>query len=119
MKETPLDCVFCRIAARELPSECVYEDPEVLAFRDIHPLAPTHVLVVPKKHVPSLHDLQDARLAGALLSAAAEVARQAGLERGWRLIANCGEHGGQEVDHLHLHVLGGRPLGRMLPAAQG
>jgi len=107
-------CVFCRIAAGELPAERVYEDGDVLAFRDIHPQAPTHVLVVPRKHLTSLHELDDAHLAGKLLAAAARVAREAKLEQGWRLIANSGEHGGQEVPHLHLHVLGGRPLGRML-----
>ncbi len=112
-----MSCVFCRIAAGEIPSNRVYEDDEVLAFRDIHPQAPTHILIIPRTHVASLTELEDARLAGALLSAAARVAREAGLERGWRLIANSGEHGGQEVEHLHLHVVGGRPLGRMLPSA--
>jgi histidine triad (HIT) family protein len=92
----------------------VYEDADVLAFRDIHPQAPAHVLVIPKAHVASLHELDDARLAGALLLAAARVARAEKLDQGWRLIANTGAHGGQEVEHLHLHVLGGRPLGRML-----
>ena len=109
-----MSCVFCRIAAGELPASRVYEDDDVLAFRDLHPQAPTHVLVVPKAHVGSLHELEDPRLAGALLQAAAHVARAAGLEQGWRLISNTGAHGGQEVPHLHLHVLGGRTLGRML-----
>ncbi len=113
-----MSCVFCRIAAGELPCERVYEDPDVLVFKDIHPQAPTHLLVVPRRHVPSLFELEDARLAGALVAAAARAAREAGLERGWRLIVNNREHGGQEVPHLHLHVLGGRPLGRMLPATQ-
>lgn len=112
-----MSCIFCRLVAGELPAARVHEDADVLAFRDIHPQAPTHVLVVPKVHVASLHELADARLAGALLAAAAHVARTEKLERGWRLIANTGEHGGQEVPHLHLHVLGGRPLGRMLPSA--
>jgi histidine triad (HIT) family protein len=113
-----MSCVFCRIAAGELPSERVYEDPDVVAFRDIHPQAPVHVLVVPRQHLPSLSELEDQRLAGALLGAAARVAREAGLAQGWRLIANTGAHGGQEVPHLHLHVLGGRPLGRMLAPAR-
>ena len=107
-------CVFCRIAAGELPAERVLEDELVLAFRDVRPQAPVHVLVGPREHVASLWELADERLAGRLLGAAAEVARALGLERGWRLIANTREHGGQEVHHLHLHVLGGRPLGRML-----
>ena len=111
-------CVFCRIAAGELPAERVLEDELVLAFRDVRPQAPVHVLVVPREHVASLWELADERLAGRLLGAAAEVARALGLERGWRLIANTREHGGQEVGHLHLHVIGGRKLGRMLPAAE-
>jgi len=106
--------VFCRIAAGDLPSERVLEDELVLAFHDVRPQAPVHVLVVPKAHVASLWELADERLAGRLLAAAAEVARKLRLELGWRLIANTREHGGQEVAHLHLHVLGGRPLGRML-----
>jgi histidine triad (HIT) family protein len=113
-----MSCVFCRIAAGELSSERVYEDPDVIAFRDIHPQAPVHVLVVPRKHLASLSELEDQRLGGALLGAAARVAREAGLTQGWRLIANSGAHGGQEVPHLHLHVLGGRPLGRMLAPAR-
>lgn len=107
-------CIFCRIVAGEIPSQRVLEDEHVLAFTDIQPQAPTHVLVVPRRHVASLHELDDPELGGALLAAAARVAREAGLEEGWRLIANTRAHGGQEVDHLHLHVLGGRPLGPML-----
>ena len=113
-----MTCVFCRLAAGELPATRLYEDADVLAFRDIHPQAPSHVLVISKAHVPSLHELDDPRLAGALLQAAARVARAEGLEQGWRLIANTRAHGGQEVEHLHLHVLGGRPLGRMLAPAK-
>lgn len=113
-----MSCVFCRIAAGELPASRVHEDADVLAFRDIHPQAPSHVLIVPKVHVASLHELEDVRLAGALLQAAIQVARAERLEQGWRLIANTRAHGGQEVEHLHLHVLGGRPLGRMLPSAK-
>jgi len=109
-----MTCVFCRIAAGELPSKKLHEDDLVLAFRDLHPLAPSHVLVVPRAHVASLWELEDEALAGRLLAVAARVARAEGLERGWRLIANTREHGGQEVEHLHLHVVGGRPLGRML-----
>jgi histidine triad (HIT) family protein len=111
-------CVFCRIAAGALPAERVLEDDLVLAFRDARPQAPVHVLVVPKAHVASLWELSDERLAGRLLASAAEVARKLGLEHGWRLIANTREHGGQEVHHLHLHIVGGRKLGRMLPAAE-
>jgi histidine triad (HIT) family protein len=107
-------CVFCRIAAGEIPADVVRSDEHTIAFRDREPQAPVHVLVVPRVHVGSLGELADPALAGALLVAAAAVARKEGLEAGWRLIANTGAHGGQEVLHLHLHVLGGRPLGRML-----
>jgi histidine triad (HIT) family protein len=109
-----MSCIFCRIVAGEIPAVRVHEDADVLAFRDIRPQAPTHVLVISKAHLASLHELEDASLAGALLRAAVEVARKEKLEQGWRLIANTREHGGQEVEHVHLHVLGGRPLGRML-----
>ena len=109
-----MSCIFCRIAQGSIPSTKLHEDELVVAIRDLHPLAPTHVLVMPKAHVASLWDLEDERLAGRLLSVAANIARTAGLSDGWRLIANTREHGGQEVDHLHLHVLGGRRLGRML-----
>ena len=109
-----MSCVFCRIASGELAAERVFEDEGVLAFRDIHPQAPVHVLVIPRIHVPSLHELEDPHLAGALLGACARVARLEQLERGWRLISNVRREGGQEVEHLHLHVVGGRPLGRML-----
>ncbi|MBI5432028.1 MAG: histidine triad nucleotide-binding protein [Planctomycetes bacterium] len=109
-----MSCVFCRIVAGELPSERVFESERVLAFRDIRPAAPVHVLVVPKAHVESLFELVDRELAGELLVGAAEVARSQGLERGFRLIANIRHDGGQEVGHLHLHVVGGRRLGPML-----
>jgi histidine triad (HIT) family protein len=109
-----MSCLFCRIAAGEIPSQTVLADEHVLAFRDIRPQAPSHVLVIPRRHVDSLWELADRELAGRLLVAAAEVARLEQLEQGFRLIANTREHGGQEVGHLHLHVLGGRPLGRML-----
>ena len=114
-----MECVFCRIAAGEIPAEKVREDEATVAFRDIQAQAPTHVLVIPRAHVASLHELEDPTLAGALLLAASEVARSEGLEEGWRLIANTRTHGGQEVDHLHFHVLGGRPLGRMLARPTG
>ena len=113
-----MTCLFCRLAAGEIPATRIYEDADVLAFRDIHPQAPSHVLVIPKAHLASLDELVDPRLAGALLLAAAKVARSEKLEQGWRLIANTRAHGGQEVEHLHLHVIGGRPLGRMLSPAK-
>lgn len=112
-----MDCTFCKIAAGEIPAERVLEDEDVIVFADIRPQAPTHLLVVPRRHVASLDELDDPALGGALLAAARRAATAAGLARGWRLIVNTGAHGGQEVDHLHLHVLGGRPLGRMLAKA--
>jgi histidine triad (HIT) family protein len=109
-----MDCIFCKIVAGEIPSEQVHATDSVIAIRDIQAQAPTHVLVLPRRHVKSLWELDDPELAGQLLQAAADVARAEGLEQGWRLIVNTGEFGGQEVPHLHLHVLGGRPMGPML-----
>jgi len=109
-----MDCIFCRIAGGEIPATLVLETPDVLAFRDLHPQAPTHLLVIPRRHVASLAHLtpEDEGLAGALLSAAAQVAREAGLEaKGYRVVTNIGDEGGQSVSHLHLHVLGGRAMG--------
>lgn len=110
------DCLFCRIAAGEIPATVVYETDDTLAFRDIAPKAPVHVLVIPKAHHADLAALAaaDAGLAAAVLGAAAEVARLEGLEQGYRTIFNSGPHSGQEVAHVHAHVLGGRPLGPML-----
>ncbi len=111
-----MNCIFCRIAKGELPCEEVYRDEYVLAFKDIHPKAPVHTLVIPLAHVPDANALrEDPSLGGRLLAAAAEVARREGVaEPGYRIIINCGPEGGQEVGHLHLHVLGGRPLGPMV-----
>ena len=107
------DCLFCKIAAGEIPSTKVYEDDEVLAFRDIAPQAPTHVLVIPKKHVSGWYDAKDesdAALAH-LMRAAATVARMEGLvESGFRVVSNYGPDAQQTVPHLHLHVLGGKAM---------
>lgn len=106
-------CLFCRIVAGEIPSTRVHEDDQVVAFRDIDPKAPTHILVIPRRHVASAAELgsDDVELAGRLLVVAAELAREEGLDRGWRLVSNVGEEGGQSVGHLHIHLLGGRSLG--------
>ncbi len=107
------DCIFCKIAAGEIPSKLVYQDDQVVAFPDIHPAAPVHVLVVPRKHVQSVAHLADGdlELAGRLLLAARTVAEQAGVaESGYRVVINIGDEGGQTVPHLHLHVIGGRQL---------
>lgn len=105
------DCLFCRIAAGEVPSDLVAEGEAWVAFRDIHPQAPVHVLIVPRRHIATLDDLaaSDAPLMGSLVAAAAEIARAEGIvEDGYRLVANCGAGAGQSVFHIHLHLLGGR-----------
>jgi histidine triad (HIT) family protein len=107
------DCLFCRIVAGEIPADLVAEDDHWVAFRDIHPQAPTHVLIVPRRHIATLDDLgpSDASLMGALVGAAAAIARDEGLvEGGYRVAANCGAGAGQSVFHIHLHLLGGRPF---------
>ena len=107
------DCLFCKMVAGEIKPAVVYENDYVLAFRDIHPQAPTHVLIVPKRHIATLDDLSpdDLAISGELLLAASRVAAQEGLsEDGYRTVINCRGHGGQEVYHLHLHVLGGRRM---------
>ncbi|MCU0734546.1 MAG: histidine triad nucleotide-binding protein [Methylotetracoccus sp.] len=107
------DCLFCKMVAGEIKPAVVYENDHVLAFRDIHPQAPVHVLVIPKRHVATLDELpeDEPRLAGELLHAASRVARQEGLaERGYRTVINCRGDAGQDVYHLHVHVLGGRRL---------
>ena len=104
--------IFKRIIDREISAEMVYEDDLCLAFRDIAAQAPTHVLLIPKQEIASLAQAQDddAPLLGHLLRTAARVAQQLGLGNGYRVVINCGPDGGQSVDHLHLHILGGRPL---------
>lgn len=106
------DCLFCRIVRKEIPATIVLENEHVLAFRDINPKAPTHVVVVPKVHVPTLDDATDARMLGELQLAAAAIARTEGIvEGGYRTVMNCGPDAGQTVFHVHLHLLGGRKLG--------
>ncbi len=111
------DTIFSRIVRREIPSEIVYQDELVTAFRDVNPQAPTHVLIVPNKAVPTVADVgaDDEPALGRMVTVAAKLAEQEGIAHdGYRLIVNCGSHGGQEVYHLHMHLLGGRPLGPML-----
>lgn len=107
------DCLFCKMIAGEITPDTVYEDAEVLAFRDINPQAPTHVLVIPKTHISTLNDLQPehAALVGKLFLAAQKVAQAEGIaERGYRTVMNCNREAGQSVFHIHLHVLGGRGM---------
>src|SRR6185437_2238737 len=109
--------LFERIIAGELPADFLYRDDRVVAFRDIHPRAPTHLLVVPIRPIPTSNDVADAdeALLGHMLVVAARLAKEQGIaEDGYRLIINCNRHGGQEVYHLHLHLLGGKPLGPMV-----
>lgn len=111
------DCLFCRIVDREIPATVVAESPEAMAFRDIEPQAPTHVLVIPKAHYATAAELAaaDATLAGNLVAMAAQVAEAEGIaDDGYRLLFNTGADSGQLVFHVHLHLLGGRPLGPML-----
>ena len=105
--------IFKRIIDREIPANIVYEDDLCLAFRDVAPKAPTHVLLIPKKEIPAVNDLtaEDQQLAGHLLLVAGRVAQQLELNNGYRLVVNCGPDAGQAVNHLHIHILGGRPLG--------
>lgn len=112
MTDRDPDCLFCRIVADEIPSDRVYEDDEVVAFRDINPRAPTHVLVVPRRHVPDAHALTDAdgELLTRLFGAVRRIADDAGLEQGYRVVTNVGPEAGQSVFHLHLHLLGGRSM---------
>lgn len=112
-----MSTIFSKIVAKEIPADIVYEDELVLAFRDIAPQAPVHVLVIPKKEIATANDVtaDDETTLGRMFIVAAKIAAAEGIaENGYRLIVNCNEHGGQEVDHLHVHILGGRSLGPML-----
>jgi histidine triad (HIT) family protein len=108
-----MDCVFCQIIEDKIPSDFVYRDDEIVAFRDIHPVAPTHVLIVPRKHIPDLVQLTEADLPviASMVKAANQIAKQEGISQsGYRLVVNCGPDAGQVVPHLHMHLIGGRRL---------
>lgn len=107
------DCVFCKIVAGEIPAKVVFEDEAVLAFEDLNPQAPVHVLLIPKKHIATLNDLtaEDAPVIGRMARTAAQIARDRGFaENGYRTVLNCNEYGGQSVYHIHMHLLGGRVM---------
>ena len=106
------DCIFCKIIKGEIPSNKVYEDDEILAFKDINPMAPVHILIVPKKHIESANDIEeeDEKVIGRIFTVIKKLAKEHNLENGYRIVNNCGEDGGQEVKHLHFHLLGGRKL---------
>ena len=108
-----MDCVFCQIVAGKIPSDILYQDDEVVAFRDINPMTPIHLLIIPKRHIPSLAHVSEAEtpLIGHMAKIANRLAREEGIaESGYRVVINCGEQGGQVVPHLHMHLLGGQNL---------
>lgn len=110
------DCLFCRIARGEIPSRKVYEDDEVIAFHDIHPVAPVHFMLVPRQHIISLLEAEESQqsLLGRMLLLAARLAREQGLQNGFRTVINSGRGGGQEIFHLHIHVMGGGDIPPMV-----
>lgn len=105
------DCLFCKIINKEIDADIIYEDEQCLAFNDISPKAPTHILLIPKKHIATLNNANDSTLLGHLLTTTKDLAKEKGVsEDGYRVVINCNDHGGQEVYHLHLHLLAGRNL---------
>lgn len=113
--------IFSKIIAREIPASIVYEDELVIAFKDIQPVAPVHILIVPKKEIATVNDAtaEDEQALGRLFTVAAKIAKEMGIaESGYRAIVNCNRDGGQEVFHLHMHLVGGRPLGRMIAKSE-
>lgn len=108
-----MDCLFCKIIAGEIPSTKVYEDDKILAFRDIAPQAPTHILVIPKEHIGGVDELnaENSAVVAHIFAKIAEIAKAEGLSDGYRIVSNIGEHGCQSVRHLHFHILGGKQLG--------
>ena len=111
-----MDCIFCRIISGEIQSDILYQDEQAVAFRDVNPKAPVHLLVVPRKHIESVAELteDETPISGHLVAVANRLAREAGIsEKGYRLVVNCGPDGGQLVPHLHLHLLGGRQMGKL------
>ncbi len=108
------DCIFCKIAAGEIPSTKVYEDEKILAFRDIEPQAPEHIIIIPKEHISSANDItaQNSAIVAKVFEVAAKIAKDLGFaEKGFRIVNNCGDDGGQTVGHIHFHLLAGRNLG--------
>lgn len=108
-----MDCIFCKIAAGEIPSTKVYEDDKVLAFKDINPLAPVHILVIPKTHIESVAEItaENSAVVAHIFEVIAKIAKEQGIDKeGFRVVSNCGENGCQSVKHLHFHILGGKKL---------
>ncbi len=106
------NCLFCKIAVGEIPSTKVYEDETILAFRDINPMAPNHILVIPKTHIPSVDGItgDNSHLVAHIFETIPQIAAAEGLTQGYRVVSNCGDHAGQSVHHLHFHILGGKQL---------
>ena len=106
------NCIFCMIAEGTIPSTKVYEDEKILAFRDINPMAPTHILVIPKEHIPSVDGItaENSAVVAHIFEVIPQIAKAENLENGYRVVSNCGEHAGQTVHHLHFHILGGKQL---------
>lgn len=108
-----MDCIFCSIIKGEIPSDKVYEDDSILAFKDINPAAPVHIIIIPKTHISSANELNDSNcdIVGHIFKIAAKLAKEMGIsEKGYRIVNNCGDEGGQTVKHLHFHLLGGRSM---------
>lgn len=107
-----MDCLFCKIISGDIPSNKVYEDDKILAFRDINPMAPTHILVIPKEHIGGVDELnaENSAVVAHIFTKIAEIAKNEGLTNGYRVVSNIGEDGGQTVRHLHFHILGGKKL---------
>lgn len=108
-----MDCIFCKIIEKEVGARIVFEDKQLMAFHDIHPLAPVHVVIIPKKHIPSMNEVtaQDVELLGRMILTASSIAKELGIsEGGFKLLFRTGKDGGQEVPHIHLHLIGGAPL---------
>ena len=107
-----MDCIFCKIIAREIPSEIIYEDEKVLVFKDLEPKAPVHVLVIPKTHISSIMEIneENSEIISQIFKVIKKINSKLNLQNGFRIINNCGKYGGQTVNHIHFHVLGGRQL---------
>lgn len=107
-----MDCIFCKIANGEIPSKKAYEDDQILAFYDLDPQAPVHILLIPKTHISSANELteENSQVVSHIFLVAVKLAKELGLEKGYRIVNNCGEDGGQTVQHLHFHLLGGRSM---------
>lgn len=108
--QTDSNCIFCKVVDKQIPAKFVLEDKDFVAIRDVNPQAPTHILIIPKHHVRNIAEFEDATALGKLFQAAKTIAQEEKLENGFRVVVNTGDDGGQTVDHLHIHILGGRAL---------